>query len=125
MEFAGAGLSLYLQEGRGVREIKGATRRVGYRSPGSGAAWVNQSVPAGSATGFYLTTDGFLDQAGGQKGFGFGRQRLVDLVASLAGLPMASQEEAFRRALREYQGARAQRDDITVLGFRLSRGVHA
>jgi phosphoserine phosphatase RsbU/P len=125
VQFAGAGLSLYVQEGQEVREVKGSPRRVGYRSPGRAEAWVNQSVPAGAGTGFYLATDGFLDQAGGEKGFGFGRQRLVGLVGSVAGLRMAAQEPAFRSALGAYQGSRAQRDDITVLGFRLPRRVPA
>jgi len=123
VDFAGAGLSLYVQDGPGVREVRGAPRRVGYRSPGSGAAWANQSVAAEPSTAFYLTTDGFLDQAGGRKGFGLGRQRLVDLASSLAGLPMASQEKGFREALREHQGSRAQRDDITVLGLKFSGRV--
>lgn len=125
VDFAGAGLSLYVQEGRQVREVRGSPRRVGYRSPGRAEAWVNQPVTAGAAAGFYLVTDGFLDQAGGEKGFGFGRQRLADLVGSLAGVRMASQGEAFRSALDAYQGSRAQRDDITVLGFRITGGVPA
>jgi sigma-B regulation protein RsbU (phosphoserine phosphatase) len=125
VDFAGAGLSLYVQDGPVVREVRGAPRRVGYRNPGAGAAWTNQSVPAGPSTGFYLTTDGFLDQAGGQKGFGFGRPRLVDLASSLGGLPMASQEKGFREALRDYQGPHAQRDDITVLGLRFPGRVKA
>ena len=69
------------------------------------------------AATLYLVTDGFLDQAGGEKGFGFGRQRFAEMIARHAALPLGEQEAAFRAELRSYQGDLPQRDDITVLGF--------
>jgi sigma-B regulation protein RsbU (phosphoserine phosphatase) len=115
---AGAGLSVFAWDGAAVREVRGDSRRVGYRSPGSGSAWVTRRVPAGPQTALYLCTDGFLDQAGGAKGFGFGRERFGALVGQGARLSMGGQETAFREALAAHQGTYAQRDDITVLAFR-------
>lgn len=117
VEFAGAGLSLFVADGRDVTEVKGDLRRVGYRSPGNGTAWTPHTVAVSTTTSLYLVTDGFLDQSGGDKGFGFGRQRFIEMIAATAGLPMREQEEAFAVALRSHQGERGQRDDITVLGF--------
>jgi len=117
--FAGGGLPLFAWDGREVTEVKGDHRRVGYRSPGSGAAWVNHSILLGPATTLYLVTDGYLDQAGGERGFGFGRQRYMDLIGSHATLPLREQESAFRQALNAYRGAMQQRDDITMIGFRV------
>ena len=121
--YAGAGLPLFVGDGREVVEVKGGSRRVGYRSQGTGAAWVNHTVTLGPRSTLYLVTDGFLDQSGGRQGFGFGRQRFVELIGRVASLPLGQQEAAFREALAEWQGARRQRDDITVVGFRMPRGV--
>lgn len=66
---------------------------------------------------FYLVSDGFLDQAGGDDGFGFGDRRFTDMIARYAHLPLAAQIRAFRATLAEYQGTQAQRDDITLLCF--------
>jgi len=123
LEFAGAGLSLWIQDGARVTELKGDTRRVGYRKPGSGVPWTRQAARTDAAPAVYLVTDGLLDQAGGPRGFGFGRERLVELLGSMAGVPMAAQMDRVRSALAAWQGSRAQRDDITVLGFRLSGGA--
>jgi sigma-B regulation protein RsbU (phosphoserine phosphatase) len=116
--FSGAGLPLFLWDGRTVTEMKGDQRRAGYRSPGSGASWTNRAVPRDPALTLYLVTDGFLDQAGGEKGFGFGRRRFTEMIARHAALPLGEQEAAFRADLRSYQGDLPQRDDITILGFR-------
>ncbi|HEY9594161.1 MAG TPA: SpoIIE family protein phosphatase [Spirochaetia bacterium] len=122
IDFAGAGLSLFVWNGARIAEVKGDTRRVGYRAPGTGSPWTNRTLQLVPRHAFYLTTDGFLDQAGGEKGFGYGRQRFAELVADRAALPMAEQERALGDALCGWQGARAQRDDITVLGFRAPEG---
>jgi serine phosphatase RsbU (regulator of sigma subunit) len=121
LEFAGAGLPLFVSDGRKIAEVKGDLRRVGYRNAGSGAAWTTRTVSVSPTTSLYLVTDGFLDQSGGDKGFGFGRQRFIEMIAATAGLPMREQEAAFASALRSYQGPRAQRDDITVFGFTPAR----
>ena len=76
--------------------------------------------PVGPSQSLILFSDGILDQAGGGKGFGFGRRRLQDILRTSAGLPMPSLGERVADALAQYQGAYPQRDDITVVGFRLT-----
>jgi serine phosphatase RsbU (regulator of sigma subunit) len=120
--FAGAGLSVFTWDGHQVTEVKGEHRRVGYRSPGSAAAWVNRQIPVSPRVALYLLTDGYLDQAGGEKGFGFGRQRLVDLIDRVASRSLVDQEQEFRTALSAFQGGRPQRDDVTMIGFTVRRG---
>jgi phosphoserine phosphatase RsbU/P len=120
--FAGAGLPLYYWDGKRVGELKGERRRVGYRSARSATDWTNQSLHLGHEACLYLTTDGFLDQAGGRKGYGFGAERFVALIESGASIPLAGQADAFRRCLASYQEARQQRDDITVFAFKIDGG---
>lgn len=67
---------------------------------------------------YTLATDGFLDQAGGEHGFGFGNTRFADMLKTHARRPLTEQVAAFTQALADYQGGQPQRDDITLLSFR-------
>jgi phosphoserine phosphatase RsbU/P len=120
--FAGAGLPLYYWDGKKVGELKGERRRVAYRSSRSAPVWTSQPLHLGPEGCLYLTTDGFLDQAGGGKGYGFGAARFVALIESSVSLPLDRQADAFRRCLAAWQDARPQRDDISVFAFKIDGG---
>ncbi len=115
--FAGARIALYWSDGTDVGSIKGARRSLGERQQGE---YVNMTADLLSSRTFYLTTDGFLDQAGGSKGFGFGNARFVDMLRRHADRPLAEQSGAFESTLAAYQGAHPQRDDITMVCFRFT-----
>ena len=125
LAFAGAGLPLHVWEGGAVTRIAGDRRRVGYRGARTDSPWTSHSVRVTRETCFYLVTDGLLDQAGGEKGFGFGEERLAEVIARCGSLPMADQERTFRESLATWQGGRAQRDDLTVFAFRPGKGNSA
>jgi serine phosphatase RsbU (regulator of sigma subunit) len=118
LTFAGSRLSLYWSDGERCEEIAGERCGIADRKP---AAFRNHTVALSPEATYYLTTDGFLDQSGGEKGFGFGRQRFTELLRAHAKLPMQQQREAFAQTLATYQGDRTQRDDITVLSFRFKQ----
>jgi sigma-B regulation protein RsbU (phosphoserine phosphatase) len=113
--FAGAKIGLYYSDGSTVEEIAGARRAIGDKRVGS---YANTRVPLQAGRTFYMTTDGFLDQAGGDLGYGFGNRRFSDMILQHAAMPMDAQGRAFSDALAAYQGSHAQRDDITMLCFR-------
>ncbi|WP_024301008.1 biofilm regulation protein phosphatase SiaA [Pseudogulbenkiania sp. MAI-1] len=118
LTFAGARLALYWSDGEEDGEIAGERCGIADRKPGQ---FRNHVVTLRRDVSYYLTTDGFLDQAGGEKGYGFGRRRFAELLRRHARLPAAQQREAFQQCLADYQGEQVQRDDITVLGFRFGR----
>ncbi|ARP91940.1 histidine kinase [Bordetella genomosp. 9] len=115
LAFAGAKISLYESDGAECREHRGARRSLGDKRRGE---YANLMLPLAAGTTFYLSTDGFLDQAGGEHGFGFGSTRFVQMLKTVARLPLADQCEALDRALADYRGDLPQRDDITILSFR-------
>jgi len=125
VQFAGAGLPLHVWDGRAVTRIPGDRRRVGYRGARTDAPWTRHTVALAEETRLYLVTDGLLDQSGGAKGFGFGEERLGELIAECGSLSMRDQEVAFRASIAAWQGARAQRDDLTVFGLRPGRATDA
>lgn len=117
--YAGAGLALYVFADNEVQEIKGCRAGVGYSGNDPDYRYTNHILDIGAGTIFYALTDGFLDENGGTKGFGFGRERLKAMVKCHAKQPLMRQKEYFEQTLVEWRGARNQRDDITMVGFRL------
>ena len=68
---------------------------------------------------FYLTTDGYLDQNGGQNSFPFGKKRFQKIIKEHYQEQMAEQQEIFLNTLAGYQGDEETNDDITLVGFKI------
>lgn len=118
--FAGARLPLWLKRpGEGIQELRGDPHSLGYRRSDPGHLFTNVPGTCPPGTCCYLFTDGLLDQGGGPRGFGLGQRRLRELLDAVAGLPMGEQRGLLEAFIEEYQGTNPQRDDITVLGFRM------
>ena len=115
--YAGAKISLYWSDGLAVHEVKGGRRALGDRRQGSYTDTQVEVIPGAT---YYLTTDGFLDQAGGEQGYGFGDTRFAQLLLTHARLPMEQQASALDQVLEAYRGDYPQRDDITLLSFRIA-----
>lgn len=115
LHFSGAKISLFASDGNAVREYKGARRAIGDKRQGD---YQDVEIPMEAGWTYYLCTDGFLDQAGGEHGFGFGNSRFADLLRNHARRPLAEQADVFAATLAQYQGEQPQRDDITILSFR-------
>ncbi|WP_455175079.1 SpoIIE family protein phosphatase [Azospirillum largimobile] len=132
--FAGGRIGLHIVDARGgdshggtasVSEVKGDAQSLGYRRSDTGHRFATHRVELAPGRSFYLTTDGFLDQAGGARGFGFGNRRFNAMLLECEAIPMAERKAAFAQALADHQGDRAQRDDITLIGFSLSPALAA
>lgn len=117
VRFSGAKIALYWTDGQQVMAVQGDRRALVDRRPG---AYQDHALPLAPGGTYYLTTDGFLDQAGGEHGFGFGDERFADMLRAHAAQPLAQQGAAFARSLDDYRGQWAQRDDITLLCFKIT-----
>ncbi len=118
LSFSGARIDLHYVVGGEVQTISGQRKSIGYRRRDRRLLLENKTVEVDRDICFYLTTDGILDQSGGDQGWGFGRRRFKELITSTAPLPMTEQREKMRKELASYQKDYPQRDDITVIGFR-------
>jgi serine phosphatase RsbU (regulator of sigma subunit) len=117
LRFSGARIALHASDGTEVRELPAGRRALCDRRQGE---YTDQSHPTDPRATYYLVTDGYLDQAGGDHGFGFGNTRFRELLRDHARRPMAEQAAALEEALASYRGDHEQRDDITVLAFRVT-----
>ena len=113
--FAGAKISLYACNGQNVEETKGDRIAIGGKRMPS---FSNKTVELNGQTTFYITSDGLLDQAGGDKGYGFGNARFADLMMRQSQRELSQQKAAFDAELLDYQGDLPQRDDVTLVSFR-------
>jgi len=73
-------------------------------------------------TQFFITTDGYKDQLGGEQDKKFGTKQFKNLLTEIADLPLEIQKETLIRRLYLWQKAsnEPQTDDITVLSFFVS-----
>ena len=117
LRFSGAKIALYASDGEVVEKHQACRRAIGDRKVGE---YVNQDLPLSGWT-YYMTTDGYLDQAGGDKQFGFGNKRFESLLVENAQRPLSQQTARFAEALDDYMGDLPQRDDITLLSFRFEQ----
>ncbi|MCT0225269.1 SpoIIE family protein phosphatase [Synechococcus sp. CS-1328] len=115
IRFAGAKITLYASNGVDVIKQKGDNRAICDRRIG---AYQDYDVPLRQGYTYYLTTDGYLDQSGGEYGFGLGSERFSAWLLQHAAKPLPDQRRAFSESLAEFRGALPQRDDVTVLSFR-------
>ncbi len=116
--FASARLPLWLLSGQGLRCLRGDRQSLGYRRSPAAYAFTAHELELREGELCCLFTDGILDQAGGEQGFGFGERRLEEALCGGAALSPREQGERLAEILAEFQGHHAQRDDILIIGFR-------
>jgi sigma-B regulation protein RsbU (phosphoserine phosphatase) len=117
--FAGARMDLLLVNHGKTERIAGDRQPIGYRRSDTAFTYANHAILLDEDVTCYLSSDGILDQSGGPRGWGFGRKRFNELLATVSQLPAADRRTAIEQALSSYKGDNPQRDDITVVGFRL------
>ncbi|THB64219.1 MAG: hypothetical protein D6B26_05155 [Spirochaetaceae bacterium] len=118
INWSGARLGIYHCQADGqISTIKGSNRSIGDRKRQAQRSFQHNKLKLGKGDSIYLTSDGYLDQNGGARGFSFGRQRFVSLISNLKALPMSKQASLLEGSMYEYAHGIPQRDDILVIGF--------
>ena len=99
LTYACAKLALFASDGHDVLEFAGTSRPLVSKRAGE---FDNIEIELSADWTYYLVTDGFLDQAGGEEGLGFGTSRFRDMLRDHAKLPLTSQTAAFVLVLSDY-----------------------
>jgi serine phosphatase RsbU (regulator of sigma subunit) len=68
---------------------------------------------------YYMFSDGYPDQFGGQKRKKYMTRRFYNLIRDVHHLPMDKQKERLLQAHLEWKGSEEQVDDISVVGIRI------
>jgi serine phosphatase RsbU (regulator of sigma subunit) len=115
--FAGAHFSLWRAHDGMIEEFRGDRAGIGYRRVPLGISFSNTSLNLAEGGSYYMTTDGLIEQIGGQTHRAFGRKRFIEVIAQHQGRAMSEQCSALNVALAQHQGTERRRDDVTVIGF--------
>ncbi|MCC5946647.1 MAG: SpoIIE family protein phosphatase [Bernardetiaceae bacterium] len=70
-------------------------------------------------TRFYLYSDGYQDQFGGEHDMKFGSKQLRQMIADLQEESLQKQEESVAKAFQNWQGKKVQIDDVLLMGFEI------
>jgi ABC-type amino acid transport substrate-binding protein/serine phosphatase RsbU (regulator of sigma subunit) len=118
-KFVGAKMSFFYNEDKKIKEIKGNRYSVGYKDCKIDYEYTEHILNLKENMSIYLTTDGYLDQSGGKKGFSFGKRHFVKLLEKNFDKPMKVQKEILLEELKKWQGNEITNDDITVIGLKI------
>jgi serine phosphatase RsbU (regulator of sigma subunit) len=76
-------------------------------------------VPYQSGDTFYLYTDGFTDQFGGENDKKFNIRRFRELLTSIQNRTLQIQKEILENEFYLWKGSKDQTDDVLVIGIRM------
>ncbi|MFK5894545.1 MAG: transporter substrate-binding domain-containing protein [Pseudomonadota bacterium] len=119
IRFAGAHTPLYIIQNNELKIIKGDRHSIGYKRSDANFVFTDHQIDVSIATQIYLTTDGYLDQSGGEKGFSFGKKRFSQLIMENRHESFADQQELLLYELQKYQKDYERNDDVTVIGIKI------
>ncbi len=117
IKFAGANTPLFFVQHDELKVFKGNRHSIGYKKSDADYVFTDYEIDASIPTKLYLTTDGYLDQNGGEKGFPFSKKRFMNIINNYHKESFADQQEIFMYSLASYQQDYERNDDITLIGF--------
>ena len=121
LKFAGAETPLfYMDVNGGFHTVKGNRYSVGYKKCDMNYEYKESIITIEKGMKFYCTTDGYLDQNGGEKDFPFGKKRFGNIIKEYHDKPMSELKEIFINSMNQYEimiENNDRNDDMTVIGF--------
>ncbi len=119
VKFAGAEIPLFYIKDEELHYIKGSRHSIGYKKSDVDFQFTEHTIVVEKGMQFYLTTDGFVDQNGGNKSFPFGKRRFSALITQYQHETMANQKALFLSALNTYQADEERNDDLTLVAVKI------
>jgi len=125
LKFAGAETPLFYITPEGeFNTIKGNRYSVGYKKCDMDYKYKETIIEVKEGTKFFCTTDGYLDQNGGEKDFPFGKKRFGNIIKNNYKESMAELQTIFQMEITEWESAiinNDRNDDMTVIGFEVDK----
>ncbi len=120
LRYAGAHRSLMMIRNQELTETKATKVAVGGFTPEEQEFQVHDiSLVSGDC--FYMTSDGYADQFGGEKGKKFKMKQFKDLLMDIHQKPMNEQHDILKNTIQDWmRDEYEQIDDICVVGIRIS-----
>lgn len=118
VEFAGANNPLIYIQNNEVQQIKGNPFGIGGKN--SKTDFKTHIIKINQPTSFYIFSDGFIDQFGGENGKKFMIKNFREYLFSISKKDMQGQRLLLKQKLRDWMGTKYEQiDDILVIGFQI------
>lgn len=121
LTFAGSGSSLIATDTYKTKIYKGDRETIGFKRSDVNFQFNNTSISVTADRSFYLFTDGYFQQTGGERGIMFGKKRLAKLLSEIHHLSFDEQKRKILKQIKNYQGNNSRKDDISAIGFKFPK----
>lgn len=118
LQYAGAKRSLFCFIKGEFIEVKADKQSIGGLEMQGDYHFTNHNLDLNKGDTFYLFTDGYVDQFGGDKGKKYSSKRLKETLTEIQSLSMKDQGVTLASAIDKWKSDMEQIDDILVIGFR-------
>ncbi|MBK6835904.1 MAG: tetratricopeptide repeat protein [Bacteroidetes bacterium] len=116
--YIGSAVSSSAVENRQINEVKANKQPVGKSD--HQVPFVTHQFDWQDGLIFYLLTDGYADQFGGQKGKKYKYKQLEEKLVSIAHLTMHEQKNILTKEFESWRGIHEQVDDVTLIAIKLT-----
>jgi serine phosphatase RsbU (regulator of sigma subunit) len=108
-----------VDKNREITELKADKKSIGYKHSKFDYKFSNHFLNLSTIDTIYLTSDGFLDQLGGNKGFPFAKRRFKELISNNLNFPLEEQKNNFIQKIEKYQQNLENTDDRTIIAIKI------
>ncbi len=125
MEFSGAYIPAYIVDRKDennpqIIHLKADKKTIGFDDKAT--SFTMQTVKLHDKMSLYITTDGFIDQFGGEGGAKkFKRKRFLQMIESISSLPIDAQYKEVVKTFASWKGDNIQVDDVLVFGLNIDK----
>ena len=119
VHFAGAKNPLLAIGPSGTTYTKGSVFPIGNLKLKKEKTFLTHNFPWEPGTRFYMYSDGYQDQFGGQENRKFLTRHFRDMLCTISSMPWQKQRDHLDQTLQNWQGKEAQTDDILVVGLEI------
>jgi serine phosphatase RsbU (regulator of sigma subunit) len=117
-KYSGANSPMYIAKNGKVEVIKANKHSIGYKKSDSDYIFDEKIIDLSQEQTIYITTDGFIDQLGGDKGFSFAKKKFIKLIENNSHKSLKEQKNIFIDTISKYQANYENTDDRTVVALK-------
>ncbi|MBL7890148.1 MAG: SpoIIE family protein phosphatase [Bacteroidia bacterium] len=118
VKYAGAYRPLYIVNGQEFKKIDADKNPIGGSQLDPDRKFTCHTIQLKKGDTLYMSSDGYADQFGGEKGKKFMVKRFNELLLSIQDKNMQTQANELEQTFNQWKGSYQQVDDILVIGIR-------
>jgi hypothetical protein len=115
--YSGAKMSVFAVKENEVEEYKCDKFSIGGGQYRNRTEYSEKEIDISNKLSLYISTDGFLDQFGGEDNRKFSKKRFRKMLKDAESVPMHDQQIVFESNFQNWKQDYRQIDDVTVMGI--------